>query len=160
MPAFEELVREYQGRVYRYLHRSCRNQADAEELTQVTFVKAWEGIGGYRGDASFRTWLFRIATNLCINRVTRRKRHVPLDESLPARTADEPEETYRRRVAAERIAAAVGQLPLDQRAVLLLYANEEMSYEEIARATGRTVASVNALMYRARMAVRAAMTRK
>jgi len=152
--AFEQLVKEHQGALYCYLYRTCRNSAEAEEMTQESLVKAWEGLSGFRGNASFKTWLYRIATNLCINRLSRRKPLDPLPDSLPARQQDEPEQAFRQRVLGECISAALEQLPSDQRSALVLSVYEEMSYDEIARMLGRSLASVNSLIYRARIAVR------
>jgi RNA polymerase sigma-70 factor (ECF subfamily) len=154
MPAFDELVRRYHGSLYCYLYRTCRNGAEAEEMTQESFVKAWEGIRGFRGAASFKTWLFRIATNLCINRLSRRKPVDPLSEDIPSARRYEPEETYRQRQLKECIGAALDSLPADQRSALVLSIYEELSYDEIAEAMGRSLASVNSLLYRARMSLR------
>jgi RNA polymerase sigma-70 factor (ECF subfamily) len=155
--AFDELVLRHSRPLYCYVWRMCRNQAEAEELVQQTFVKAWEGLGGFRAEASFRTWLFRIGTNQCLNRLARRRTHVPLDESLAGPARDEPDQIRARRVQSERVQAALLSLPLDQRAALLLYAHDELSYDEIAAVMGRSTAAVNALIYRARVAVRVAM---
>lgn len=157
LAAFDELVERHSRPLYCYLWRMCRDSAEAEELAQAAFVRAWEGLAGFRGDASFRTWLYRVATNVCINRTMRRRRTEPLDEELPARCADEPEQVYRQRALHERLAAVIGALPADQRSALLLFAYDEMSYFEIAEVMGRSAAAVNALIYRARLAVRAAM---
>lgn len=154
LAAFDELVRRYHGMIYCYLYRTCRNSADAEEMTQESFVKAWEGLKGFRGAASFKTWLYRIATNLCINRLSRRKPHDPLSEDLPAARRDEPEESLRQRVRSECIGRALAGLPADQRSALVLSIYEELSHEEIAQAMGRSSASVNMLLYRARIAAR------
>jgi len=157
MAAFEQLVKEHQGALYCYLYRTCRNSAEAEEMTQESLVKAWEGLAGFRGEASFKTWLFRIGTNLCVNRLSRRKPLDPLPDSLPARRQDEPEQVFRQRVLGECINAALEQLPADQRSALVLSVYEETSYDEIARMLGRSLASVNSLIYRARIAVRRSM---
>ena len=157
LSAFDELVERHSRPLYCYLWRMCRDSAEAEELAQAAFVRAWEGLVGFRGDASFRTWLYRVATNLCINRTTRRRRTEPLDEKLPARRADEPEQVFRQRALHERLAAAIGALPVDQRSALLLFAYDEMSHIEIAEALGRSAAAVNALIYRARLTVRKAL---
>ncbi|HDR00338.1 MAG TPA: RNA polymerase sigma factor [candidate division WOR-3 bacterium] len=154
LSAFEELVRRHQRPLFGYLYRMCGNPAEAEELAQQAFVRAWGGIGRFRGEASFKTWLYRIATNLCINRATRRKPTVELPESLPAPEASEPAESYARarRVAAVR--AALEQLPADQRAALVLVEYEEMSYREAARALRRSVRAVDSLIFRARQNLR------
>lgn len=157
LSAFDELVRRHHGQIYCYLYRACRNRSDAEEMTQESFVKAWEGLKGFRGAASFKTWLYRIATNLSINRLSRRKPQDPLSEDLPASRRDEPEEALRQRVRSESISRALAGLPADQRSALVLSIYEEMSHEEIAAAMGRSPASVNSLLYRARIGVREAL---
>lgn len=154
LAAFDALVREHQYRLYCYLYRTCRNAAEAEEMTQEAFVKAWDGLGRFRGAASFKTWLYRIATNLCINRLSRRRPNDPLSDEIPAARRDEPEEVFRRRALAESISHALAVLPADQRSALVLSIYDEMSHEEIAAVMGRSLASVNMLLYRARMSVR------
>ena len=152
--AFEVLVRLYQSPLYCYLHRMCRNPAEAEEYAQETFIKAWQGLPGFRADSSFKTWLFRIGTNLCINRLSRRRPTEPLPETLAAPDCDQPEIVHHQHVREERVRAALDRLPADQRSAVILSIYEEMSYGEIAEAMGRSVASVNALLYRARMNLR------
>jgi RNA polymerase sigma-70 factor (ECF subfamily) len=98
--------------------------------------------------------LFRIATNRCINRLSRRKPVDPLSEDVPAARRDEPEETFRQRKLKECIRVALESLPADQRSALVLSIYEELSYDEIADAMGRSLASVNMLLYRARMSMR------
>lgn len=154
LQAFEALVREHQESLYCYLYRMSRNQAEAEEMAQEAFIRAWEGLGRFRGAASFKTWLFRIAANLCINRLSRRKPLVPLTEDIPAARRAEPDEAYRQRVRSECIARALADLPVDQRSALLLSVYEELSHADIAEAMGRSPDSVNMLLYRARMGLR------
>lgn len=157
LEAFDKLVLSYQGPLYGYLLRMCRNPAEAEEMAQETFVRAWLGLSGFRGNASFRTWLFRIATNLGINWMTRRRPLAALPESLPAPARSEPDQTYRRKLQSERLNQTLAALPAEQRSALLLSVYDGMSYAEIAAVTGKTVAAVNALIYRARLAVRKAL---
>ena len=154
LDAFEQLVRQYQGPLYCYLYRMCRNPAEAEEYAQETFIKAWKALPGFRADSSFKTWLFRIGTNLCINHLSRRRPTEPLPETLAAPDCDQPETTHQRHVREERVRAALDRLPADQRSAVILSIYEELSYEEIAAAMGRSLASVNALLYRARMSLR------
>lgn len=157
LSAFDELVRRHHGPLYCYLYRTCRNGAEAEEMTQESFVKAWEGLRGFRGAASFRTWVFRIAANLCINRRSRRKPVDPLSEDIPSARRDEPDETFRQQRLKECVGSALESLPADQRSAVVLSIYEELSYEEIAEAMGRSLASVNSLLYRARMSLRQAL---
>lgn len=157
LTAFDELVRRHARPLYCYLWRMCRNQAEAEEMAQESFVRAWEGLAGFRRQASFRTWLFRLATNLCLNRLARTKRFAALDEETPGPATSEPEQIHAQLRQSEMIRAALLALPADQRAALVLYAYDELSYQEIAQVMGRSAAAVNALIYRARDAVRTAL---
>jgi len=154
LSAFDQLVLRHQAAVYRYLYRMTRNSGDAEELTQQAFVRAWQGLARFRGQASFRTWLFRIATNLCFNHLTRRRPFCDLPETLAADPAVEPDQLFRRKVQQTAIEAALARLPADQRSALIFSVYDQMSYAEVADAMGRSLASVNALLYRARMALR------
>ena len=154
LEAFEELVREHQRPLFSYLYHMCRDTADAEEMTQLAFVQAWRGLSGFKGKSSFRTWLYRIATNLCINRRTRARPTVSLSEGLTAPESDQPESAYRDRKREEVVWAALDRLPKDQRSALVLSVYEEMSYREIAATLGKSVRAVDSLLFRARTNVR------
>ena len=88
LAAFEELVRRHQHGLFSYLYRMCRNTSDAEEMAQAAMVKAWEKLGGFRGASSFKTWLYRIGTNLCFNLRTRRNRPRSCTRPWPLPTAN------------------------------------------------------------------------
>lgn len=148
--AFEELVRKHQGPLYGYVYRMLGNRDEAEELVQVALVQAWKHLGGFRGNSSFKTWLYRIATNRCINKVTRRKPTVELPETLVGPESEEPEQGFRRRRREELVRGALDRLPVDQRAALVMATWEDMSYKEIGRAMGRSARAVDSLLFRAR----------
>jgi len=130
------------------------NPAEAEELVQQAFVRAWKGLPGFRAESSFKTWLYRIATNLSINRTKRRKPVVELPETLAAPSSEEPEERYRQRQREELVRSALALLPGDQRSALTLATYEDMSYRDIARAMGKTERAVDSLLFRARTNLR------
>jgi len=154
LEAFDELVRKHQRPLFGYVYRMCGNRADAEEVVQQALIRAWQGLAGFRGQSSFKTWLYRIATNLCINRVTRRKPLVELPEELPAPKSDEPAAAHRQRVVDELVQHALEQLPKDQRAALVMVTYDDMSYQEIAHALGKTAKAVDSLLVRARRNLR------
>ena len=157
LEAFEELVRRHQRPLFGYVYRMCSNPAETEEIAQAAFVKAWQAIAGFRGDASFKTWLFRIATNLCINRRTRTRPTEELNEFLPASPTEEPQEVHRQRVREEIVQAALAKLPADQRSALVLSVYQDMSYKEIAAALGKSVRAVDSLLFRAKTNLRKAL---
>jgi RNA polymerase sigma-70 factor, ECF subfamily len=157
MAAFEELVRRHQRGLFSYLYRMCRNTSDAEEMAQAAMIKAWEKLAGFRGASSFKTWLYRIGTNLCFNLRTRRKPTEELCETMAAPDAERPEAAFRQKVCEERVRAALEFLPEDQRAALVLSVYQDMSYKEIAETLGKTVRAVDSLLFRAKANVRKAL---
>ena len=157
MAAFEELVLRHQRGLFSYLYRMCRNSSDAEEMTQAAMVKAWEKLGGFRGAASFKTWLYRIGTNLCFNLRTRRKPTEELSEMMAAPDYQRPEQALQQKVREEAVRAALDGLPPDQRAALVLLVYQDMSYQEIADTMGKSVRAVDSLLFRAKANVRKAL---
>lgn len=157
LAAFEELVRRHQRGLFSYLYRMCRNASDAEELVQAAMVKAWEKLGGFRGASSFKTWLYRIGTNLCFNLRTRRKPTEELHETMAAPDNERPEAAFRQKIREEAVRRALDYLPEDQRAAIVLSVYQDMSYREIAETLGKTVRAVDSLLFRARSNVRKAL---
>lgn len=151
--AFSELVKRYQERIYRFLVRLTRSQDDALDLTQETFLRAYQGLPGWRPDARFTTWLFRIARNLAFDLLRRHKRveFVALEEDAdiadPAPGPDAALETTQR---LHMLEAALLRLPVEHREILLLREIEEMSYEEIAAVLDLNPGTVKSRIARAR----------
>ncbi len=165
--AFAELVIQYQDRVFNVIYRMCNRPADAEELTQETFLKAFERLGQFRGGSRFYTWLFRIATNLTISH-RRRLRLVkfhslngPADDetsapadvrtaALAARRVPSPEAAAMSRETAEQISGALGELGEEFRVVVVLRDIEDMDYAEISEVLDLPVGTVKSRLHRAR----------
>lgn len=146
--AFEMLVRLHQPEIYRFFRRCCRSEEDARDQCQQTFVRAFGAIERFEGRSSFRTWLFRIATNLSRNyyRDRGRRKEVPLtvdggetgrERDLPAA---QPSSLQRLQTAEhrEQLRAAVEQLPPRQQAVVVLRIYHEMTFAEIAESESIT----------------------
>ena len=153
--AFSELVARYQDRIYRFLVRLTRSQDDAMDLTQETFLSAYQALPRWQPDARFTTWLFRIARNQAFDWLRRRKRveFVPLDDEHdlgiadPAPTPDRVLETVQRLRGLER---ALARLPTEHREILLLREIEEMSYDDIADVLDISLGTVKSRIARAR----------
>jgi RNA polymerase sigma-70 factor (ECF subfamily) len=148
--AFEDLVRRYQRPIYYLCLRSVREEQAAADLAQTAFLKAYEGLQGFRRQASFKTWLYRIAINLCKNYVRDhgKKRFDSLGELDPPSSANplreliEHEDRY-------RIAQAWARLPERQRLTVELKVQQGMKYREIAKAMGCSVGTIKANFHHA-----------
>lgn len=150
--AFEVLVRRHEGRVYRVALRLLGSDADAQDATQETFVRAWRGLGRFRGESAISTWLFRIVTNRCLNVIVARRPVEGLDLDLPLVGGD-PAEIAEQRERFAAVARSVVSLPPEQRAALVLRDFEGLSYEEVAAALGVSVAAVKGRIHRARLSM-------
>jgi RNA polymerase sigma-70 factor (ECF subfamily) len=147
--AFDQLVILYQRKIYRLCFRYVNNHEDANDLTQETFLKAWRGIGRFRGRSAFSTWLYRIAVNACLNfRAAKR----PPTQELPETLAD-PSMGAAQRVEKDsegwRVRQAVSRLPEKQRATLILKIYHELTHQEVAQILGSTVGTVKANLFHA-----------
>ncbi len=149
--AFDEIVVRHRRAVYRVCHRFVGNHADASDLTQDTFLRAFRGLDRFRGEASVGTWLYRIAVNLCLNKVSAKvPRAEPVEErELPASGEPDAMSRLMESERAARVRAAVAQLPKMQRATLVLRVYEELPHQEIARVLGSSVGAVKANFFHA-----------
>jgi RNA polymerase sigma-70 factor (ECF subfamily) len=159
--AYTELMRRHQKRIYWFARRIVGSHEDADEVTQETFVKAFTSLGDFRGDASFFTWLYRIALNFSLNTVRKRQMVNYLRESellgrlLPS--GDDPHRALEEKETASRLRRAVAQLPEKQRAVFVLRYYEELSYEEISTILKTSVGGLKANYFHALRKVQEAM---
>lgn len=133
------LVRRHAPGLGRFLYGSGAPAGEIEDLVQETFIKAFRAVDGWRGDASFRSWLFRIGANLRkdLYRRERGRQVVELEDADLADTADPGAEAEASETA-RRIEGGVTELPKLQREVFLLRAQQGMEYDEIAAALGTT----------------------
>ncbi len=157
--AFDELMKRYAASVYKVTYSLTRNHADADDLSQETFIRAYRAIARFDEHYQFYTWLRRIAVNLCFNYLKRAKkfRFVPLPESDgEAESVDiaDPNPSAADSGLRRDLDAALTQLPPDQRAVFVLRVDEEMSYDEISKALHIPVGTVMSRLNRAREKLR------
>jgi len=147
--AFDELVVRHQRSVYRLCYRYVNDHADANDLTQEAFLKAWRGIGRFRGRSRFSTWLYRIAVNACLNfRAARKAKTTELPEALPDPRPAESEKLLEREQA-RRVREAVARLPEKQRLTLILKIYDDLTHQEVAKMLGSSVGTVKANLFHA-----------
>jgi RNA polymerase sigma-70 factor (ECF subfamily) len=161
--AFEALVSIYQHRVFGVALRMLSSRAEAEEIAQETFLRAHRALGEFRGEARLGTWLYAIASRLCLNRLASGPRqHERSDETTlrlwPAEGVDAVAALEQR----ERQAAlheAIGSLPEERRIVVVLRDLEGLAYDEIAEVLGLPVNTVRSRLHRARLDLKAKLER-
>jgi len=134
--AFNQLVRQHQERIYWVIRRMIRDHDEALDLTQDVFIRAYEKLDNFRGDAQIFTWLYRIAVNLSLNHIRKARLRsffslTDREEMIPDDDANTNEDIERRELR-QLIARAVDTLPEKQRAVFVLRYFEELPYEEIS----------------------------
>ena len=163
--AFDVLVLKYQHKVVKLVMRYVRNAAEAEDIAQDAFIKAYRALPQFRGDSAFYTWLYRIAINTAKNAVVARSRN-PVDFDLDMTNAEESYEMQGRLKDSETpealvltdeirtvVNAAIANLPEDLRAAIVLRELEGLSYEEIAVTMDCPVGTVRSRIFRAREAI-------
>jgi RNA polymerase sigma-70 factor, ECF subfamily len=163
--AFDLLVRKYQHKVIKLVTRYMRDPADAEDVAQEAFIKAYRALPQFRGDSAFYTWLYRIAINTAKNAIVSRDRS-PVDFDLDMQNIEESNsmqtrladpETPLSLLQTEEIRTTVNQaieaLPEDLRTAIVLRELEGLSYEEIAQAMECPVGTVRSRIFRAREAI-------
>lgn len=157
--AFAQLVAEQQDYVYTLARRVLRDPEDAAELTQDVFLNVWNGLPFFRRESRFRTWLYRIVVNHCLNRLRRTRRErgtIQLSEYLAGRLVDTHNDPHTAAWKEERrvfIWSQVDRLPKRYRLVLTLFYQQELSCAEIAELLGMPVGTVKTHLYRARAAL-------
>ena len=162
--AFDLLIRKYQHRVLKLVGRFVNDAAEAEDVAQEAFLKAYRALPSFRGESAFYTWLYRIAINTAKNAlVSNRRRPVDFDLDLQdpdqydrhakLKEGDTPEGVLLTEEIRQTVAQAMEQLPEDLRTAIVLRELEGLSYEEIAEAMDCPVGTVRSRIFRAREAI-------
>ena len=159
--AFEELIRQYEKKVYTLCFRMCGNSEDAEEAAQDAFLALWRGIDRFRQESSLSTWIYRLATNACIDTLRRRKKQsgsVSLDDEElfvdAVDTSPQPQETVEHRETQKLLQEGLSALPEEYRTVLILREIEGLSYTEIAESASIELGTVKSRISRGRSLLR------
>jgi RNA polymerase sigma-70 factor, ECF subfamily len=164
--AFNALVEKHQTRAYQYAYRLTRNSDEASDIVVEAFLRVFNALPNFKGQSSFITWLYRIMTNCYLDHRKRdkSKRNVSLDSTLPTESGElvrqvvdtnpSPYDQSEKDARSRRIDSAVNELPEYQRAMIVMYHAEMMSYEEIASALDLPVGTVKSRLNRARLSLR------
>jgi RNA polymerase sigma-70 factor (ECF subfamily) len=160
--AFGALVERHHRAIIRFAHRflSTADRATAEDIAQQVFLAAWKAAPSFQPRAAVSTWLFRIATNACLNyqRGRRRRPAAPLvgepEADAPVRRTDAADAGALHRERAEHLQRAIEALPANQRAAILLRHVHDLSYAEIATVLETSISAVESLLFRARSRLR------
>src|SRR6266404_7508414 len=169
--AFNELVRRYEGKIFRLAQHVTQNREDAEDVLQETFLKAYEHLDQFQGQSKFYTWIVRIAVNQALMKLRKRKtdRSVSLDETIDtgedtvareiAAWDENPEQQYTREEINQILSSAIDGLAPIYRAVFVLRDVDDLSTEETAEALELSVPAVKSRLLRARLQLRDKLTR-
>jgi RNA polymerase sigma-70 factor (ECF subfamily) len=161
MKAFEELVARHRDKIYARAYSMMRNEEDAVDLSQEAWIKGWQRLNQFQGEASFATWMTRIVINLCLDAIRRQKRQRAesiegMDEDsggverhMPVVTVN-PTERLERTELRARIDEALGKLSHAHRTVLVLHEFESMEYKLIAKTMECSIGTVMSRLFYAR----------
>ena len=161
--AFEQLIHLYEKRVFALTRRMCKNPSDAEEAAQDAFLAAWQGLKFFRGESSFSTWLYRLASNACVDVLRKEGRHQAAagpsldDEETLLEIPDEaatPHTLAEQAELREQIDAGLKELPEEYRTVLVLREIHQQSYDEIAEILSLDLGTVKSRISRGRKRLR------
>ncbi|MQR01698.1 RNA polymerase sigma factor RpoE [Glaciimonas soli] len=163
--AFELLVLKYQRKLMRLVSRLVRDQAEAEDVVQEAFIKAYRALPQFRGDSAFYTWLYRIGINTAKNYLVTQGRRAPtsteanseeaetFDDGEQLRDINTPESLLATKQIAQTVNIAMEALPEELRTAITLREIEGLSYDEIAEAMGCPIGTVRSRIFRAREAI-------
>ena len=170
--AFAELVNRYESKIYRLAHKMMGNREDAADVLQETFLDAHKSLSAFKGEAKFSTWLYRIATNVCLMKLRKKEGEgtiVSLDEPIPTeegqRTCEIPDWSTNPAAAVlneelrQVMDKAIKELPPLYKSVFVLRDLEGLSNVEVGKVLGESVAAVKSRLHRARLFLRERLTR-
>ncbi len=162
--AFAALVTEHQHYIYNLALRMLKNEQEALDLAQETFVRAWTALHNFRGQSQFRTWLYRIATNLCYNRLPNLRGSLndlgdDVISEIPETDVafDNPAHEFESRELRSYLHQAIAELDENYRLLISLRYQNELSYEEIASTLNLPLGTVKTGLFRAKEQLRRAL---
>jgi len=169
--ALNQLVRKYEQRAYQFAFRLTRNPEEASDMVAEAFVRVYNALPNFKGNSQFTTWLYRILTNCFLDHRKKESKRptVPLEQSISTddgemeRQIEDPTGTpadrLERSERGRRVEAALDRLPEYQKAMILMYHADQLSYEEISEALDLPIGTVKSRLNRARLSLREILAR-
>jgi RNA polymerase sigma-70 factor (ECF subfamily) len=162
MAAFELIVLRYKDAIFNFVFHFLTDYHRAQDISQETFLSVLRNSGRYRSSDRFKTWLYKIAANLCKNELRYKKRHKTLSledsileiESLSFYNYTSPDENYERDEITKLVKEAVSSLPEDQRMAIIMREYQDLSYEEISSVLNCSLGAVKSKIHRARQSIK------
>ncbi|HOA54414.1 MAG: sigma-70 family RNA polymerase sigma factor [Acetivibrionales bacterium] len=155
--AFAELISRYKRLIYSVAYKFTKESEEADDMAQEAFIKIYRSLSRYNDQYKFSTWCVKVATNICLDHVRRRKLNcVSLDEieSFTGSDTDTPEEHYLRKERCQVVQDAIDSLPEIYKEPIVMYHQKGMSYKEIAEDLGKPMSIIKNRIFRARHALR------
>lgn len=161
--AFAELVNAHQRYIYNLALRVVKDENEALDLAQETFVRAWTALPNFKGQSQFRTWLYRIVSNLCYNRLPNLRRSLNdlgdnMMEDIPESNFDNPAREFESNETRRHLQDAIRSLDSNYQLLITLRYQDEFSYEEIASALNLPLGTVKTGIFRAKQQLRRSLT--
>lgn len=157
LKAYEDLVQRYQHTVFNLASKMVNNREDALDIAQETFIQIYLALPGFRGESIFSTWLYRVASNKCLDFLRKKKVEKNKivssyeEDALVGDSRDSPEELAVRRDESRRVRKALDDLPRHYRIVIILHHYQQLRYKEIAEVLDQPVKTVATRLYRAKL---------
>lgn len=168
--AFDQILKKYKGIVINIAYRFIQNRAEAEDIAQEVFLKVYNSARRYKPEAKFSTWIHKITTNFCLNKLRAKKnlRAVSLDNPImienkiirgnPDSPCDHPFTDLEKEELKQFIQEAISSLPINQKMVVILQKYEGLSYKEISEIMGCSTSAVDSLLHRAKQSLKKKLT--
>lgn len=159
--AFEDIVKKYEKKIFSLIYNMLRNENEIEDIAQEVFIKVYKNLDKFHGDSSLYTWIYKIATNLCLDQIKKRKDIIYMDEKLRVNDdeveiqipSDEKtqDELYEQKELKQKLEKCIDKLPEKQRAMIVLRDIKGLAYDEIAEILELKLGTVKSQINRARL---------
>ena len=158
--AFSELISRYKRLIYSVAYKFSRDNEEVNDMAQEAFIKIYRSLSKYDSQYKFSTWSVKVATNICLDAVRRKKLNCVSYEELESRvgSVNSPEERFIRKEKSMAVREAISELPEIYRLPIVLYHQKGMSYKEIAEALGKPMSIIKNRIFRARLVLKESLS--